>query len=352
MPLSYQVPAQTFLGATAGYARNDVLANGMWVRNAIMRQIEHLLTRHPTVLPGKNLAGRTIRNSSSSLRLWSTRIRAPLEYNELVVDVQLLPTDTTAGSPRWWIEVDGVSAGDQYHTVRCASGSGTQFSDIFEMQQIVPLPAPSQIERRIDLYTDDNCRVAGWDMHLRPRDRLYTGSSSDTLVDYTYALPLSPVRDDTIDDIGLIDTVWRESRGYHVNWNVDDPATPVAVSSTSATDLWGGTGVGPTAPTQYRNSYANENLLRAIANKSIPMVCWVLGERTAGAGNVIVRFISDNHPGGVDVTINGALSMGYRTTSFTLLPQAAGDCIRIQYLVSAGGTTGNIYAVGCFPLVS
>lgn len=349
MPLTYERPPFTFLGATAGYVRNDLQTNGRWMRNAIARQINHLLARHPTVIPGKNLVGRTIRNSASSLRLWDTRLKSGVMLYELVVDVQLLPTDTAAGSPRWWIEVDGVSQGDQFHNVRCAAGSGTQFSDVFEMQQTITFSAKAATHK-IELWTDDNCRVAGWDLHEKPREALDIANVAfDTFVDYSYALPVSAIRDDIVaTSLLLLELVWETQRGQHLSWNVDDPASPIAVSSTVAADLWGASTVGPTAPTQYRNSYANENLLGGAPNKLIRTVCWVLGERTAGAGNVIGRFIGDNHAGGVDVNVNGALGI-YTSSSFTLLPQAAGDCVRMKYLVSAGGTTGNIYAAGCYP---
>lgn len=341
-------PSIDFLGATVGYSRNDAMADGAWARSAIARQAQHLLTRHGLIIPGKFLPALSgVRNSAADLRLWVTRFRSGPVSTTLVVDVSLQPTDTTAGSPGWYLKVDGVSYAIQRHNVRCGGGGGGRFDEIFEMRQEIPIIADTT--HTLELWTDDNCRVVGWDMHEKPRESLEAGVDTGA-VDFRYAVPHSPCFNTPLSDArAALTAAWQKMRGVHLSWNVDDPATPIAVSSTSATDLWG-TGVGPTAPTQYRNSYANENLLRGIANVSIPTVVWAYGERTAGAGNVLARFIGDNHGGGVDVTINGTLGF-YTSTSYTLKPQAAGDVIRVQYLVSAGGTTGNIYAVGCYPLV-
>lgn len=359
MPMQFDRPPSTFLAPTSGYARNDLLANGNWVRNAISRQATHLMCRQAQVLPGKNLAGRTIRNTSSAALLWVTHVSPPLNQSLLVIDVQLLPTDTASGSPRWWVVVDGVSQGDQFHNVRCSSGSGTTFDDIFEMQQVVVVDV-SGGSSIVELWTDDNCRVAGWDLHFKPKETLDSSNTLDFLVDYSSELPLSQVRRVSgppflYPPSAIGNHVFGRQRAYHLNWQVDDPASPINVSSTFASNLWGDATVGPTAPTQYRNSYANENLLGGIAAKSIRTYVWAYGERTAGAGNVIVRFISDSVPGGFDLPIDGTLRKYSRGGSgdplgFALLPQAAGDCIRVKYLVSAGGTTGKIYAVGCYQL--
>lgn len=358
MGISYDRPPKTFLAATAGHVRNDLQTNGKWVRNAISRQASFLQNRMGQVLPGKNQAGRTIRNSAAALRLWVTHVSAPLNMSQLVVDVQLLPTDTAAGSPRWWIVLDGVAQGDQFHNVRCAAGSGTTFADIFEMQQV--LVVDQDVGSTIEIWTDDNCRVVGWDLHFRGKESVDASVTDDTLIQYATELPLSPVQ--RVDSVGYIyppspavtaTKLWSRQRAYHLNWQVDDPASPRSVSATVASPLWGVATVGPTAPTQYRNSYANENLLGGIAAKSIRTYVWAYAEKTAGVGDVLVRFISDSMPGGFDLHVTGALarySDDGDPLGFTLLPQAAGDCIRVQYLTSAGGVAGNIYAVGCYQL--
>jgi hypothetical protein len=345
MPLTIENPPALFQGPTTGYARNDVMANGAWTRNALARQLNHLLARHGTVVPGKNVFARGPRSLAGEARLWVSRYRAGPNGTVLVVVVQLVPTDVTTGRPRWYVKVDGVQQADQSHNIRGA----TTFvlDDVFEMRQQITVQAG--VKHTIELWTADNCRVVGWDLHEAPSDTLLVGT--DQVANYTYAVPLSPIRSDTMTSLrAAADALWRRARACHMAWNVDDPASPFVVNATSPTPLWGDSSVGPTAPTAYRNAYANENLLGGATTRAIPMVCWAAGSRTSGTGSVLVRFIGANHASGVDVAIAGTLNI-YEATSFTLLPATAGDTIRVQCLTSAASTTGQVLAAGCFPFI-
>lgn len=351
MTISVVIPKKTYQGLVPiDYARNNLPPHAPWVRNGLAENLNHLLAQRGPIVPPKAVAPELARNSASNLRLWTTRYRASANGTTLVSVVRCIPTDdSTQPNPRWYLQVDGVAQADQSHSVYCESGGGKTFTDAFEMVQEVAVTAGTK--HTIDLYTDDKCRVISWSLYEKPSYSFFSGV-------HTYAdpspLPLSPIFDATMASIrAALDHVWQKMRGITFSWNVDDPASPVAVSSTLATYLWdSGGATGVVTPTQYRNTYANENLLRGIANKSIPCYAWVLAERTAGAGNVILRLLGGNHAGAgaIDIACNGALGI-YESTSFTLLPASGGDTVKAQYLVSAGGTTGNIYAAGVFPLV-
>jgi hypothetical protein len=353
MPLGYEIPAPSFLGARhTNFARNDVPAHGAFVRNAIARQLNHLLALHGTQIPGKALVSSSqVTSTDTDQRLWTTYYRSTPNGTKLRVTVRCLPNSEVGefgSNPNWYIKLNGTSQDRQYHNVINSSAAG--FAGMFEMTQILDVSRSTLYQ--VDLYTDDFCRVVGWDLCEEPRQSIVVGT--DTVADYTYALPLSPILASTIASIRTAaDAVFQKMRGYSLAWHCDKTSSPVAVSSTSATYLWDSAGtVASYVATTYRNTYANENLLGGVANKSIPMVIWAMGERTAGAGNVIVRFISGNHGGGVDLNITSSLGLVSNTAgAFTVLPGGSGDTVKVQYLVSAGGTTGNIYDVGCFPLI-
>jgi hypothetical protein len=345
MPLTIETPPALFQGPTTGYARNDALANGAWVRSALARQLNHLLARHGTVIPGKGVMSRTPRSVAAESRLWVTRYRASPNGGMLVVVVHLVPTDTTIGSPRWYVKIDAAKKADQVHNIR--GGPDFAFADVFEMRMAVPVQPG--VKHTVELWTADNCRVVGWDLHEAPMDTLLVGA--DTVADYTYALPLSPIRSDTVSSLrAAADVLWRRARACHMAWSADDPDAAVVVSSTSPVPLWGDSKVGPTAPTIFRNSYGNENLLAGATARAIPMVCWAAGARTNGAGSVLVRFSGANHPSGIDVVINGSLNI-YESSAFTLLPATGGDAISVQCLTTAANTTGQVLAAGCFPFI-
>ncbi len=333
----------------AQFARNGLLANGPFAR-AIARAVNHLIAMNGQIVPGKSVAPSSARNSATDARLWVTRYRAGANGTKLVVEVNCIPTDTTTGTPYWYLKIDGASASDvngvtnQVHGVRSASGAGTDLADIFVMRREYTVTAGAK--HTVEIWTKDKCRIVGWFLHEKPRVTLTTGT--DTLADYQRLVTLSRIYDVDVNSLVVAATsVYQKLQSMMTSWYVDDPASPIAVSSTSATKLYESAGtVGSFCPTQYRNRYADD----FAATLQIPCYAWAYMERTGGAGNVLVRLKGANHGSGVDISCNSTLNI-YESTSFTLKPQAAGDTMVPEYLVSAGGTTGNLYGLGLLPLI-
>lgn len=350
MPLGTEIIQPVFVPfVPMNRSRNRLPPDGQYAR-ALARAFNHLIGRSPIIIPGKEVPASSARNTVSDLALWRTRYRASPNGTTLVSEVHLLPTENAGhapdGTPKWYLKVDGAAKADQTHNRRCAAGAGTALNDRFIMRQEVTVTAG--VKHTVDLWTKDRCRVVGWFLYEKPRDSLVVGA--DTLADYTRLLPLSPILDVDLDSLyDAATAVWEKVRAHHMSFHVDDPASPIQ-PTTTATNPWDGSTartantVGSVAPTQYRNSYANQLL----ATPTIATVCWAYGRRTSVGGSLTVRFIGEN--GSADVTINGAEGI-YETTSFTLKPQAAGDKFDVHVLKDVGGTTGDIYGFGTFGLV-
>lgn len=333
------------------FTRNGLPTHGPFAR-AVAMGVNFLAARCMNVIPGKSVNPSEARNSSSDLRLWTTRYRASANGTLLRCTVILIPTDTTSGSPYWYLKIDGSEAADvegetdHHHDVRVPSGGGLDLDDQFPVTAVFEVTAGAK--HTVDLYTDDNCRVIGWYLEEVQRDELEIGT--DTLADFRRILTMSPIYDvDVASVMATAKAVLEKQKGIVTSWNVNDPATPIAASSTTPAKLYESAGtVGSYAPTQYRNTYMDQ----FAATPSIPTYAWVLAEKTAGGAgdDVQFRIKGGNHAGGVDIAITGALGI-YESTTFTLKPQSGGDTVYPEYLVDAGGVTGNIYAWGLIPLV-
>lgn len=330
------------------FARNGLVPNGQIART-LARQLNHLIGRHGVIIPGFECLPSQARNSSSELALWRTRYRAGPNGNVLVAEVHCLPTDDTAGSPRWYINVDGSKATDaslggtpdNTHNVRAPSGGGTSLADVFVMRQRISVTANAK--HTLELVTDDKCRVVGWFLREEQRETLTVGS--DQLVDYTYLLALSGIYDrDWAKLVDIADQIYNKLRGQHIAWSVIDPSSPITVSSTTPASIWESSNtIGALCGTQYRETYSNNYA----STLTIPTYAWCYAARTAGAGNGFVRFVGAN--GTTDITVNGALGE-WSSTSFTLKPDAAGDTVKVYAYVEAG-TTIQVYSAAMLPLI-
>lgn len=346
-------PGRTFAGFDpAALQRNGLPPDGAFTRG-VAQALNMMMARCGQVIPGKVVLPAQVRDSASDLALWRARYRSGPNGTKLVVRVRLLPTQgdiNTPPEPAWYIKVDGVSTNpdgasdpDVHHYVY---GTGATLADAFEMERTYTVSAATA--HTITLCTKDHCHVLGWNLWEPERDGLVSGT--DAMVDYSRILALSPICD--ADALGAIVTcaaaIHDKMRACHLAWSVDDPASPIA-ATTTATNIWDGdtggrstTTVGATCPTQYRNTYIDD----VAATYQIPAVCWVYAERTGGAGNVSVRFVGEN--GTTTVTVNGAANI-YGSTSLTLKPGAGGDKVDV-YLITAAGTTGNLYSAGIYQL--
>ena len=194
----------------------------------------------------------------------------------------------------------------------------------------------------MSLSTIDKCRVIAWALYEKERSTL---EGSDQYVGLTRLLPLGKIVDTDVRDLmSVANTLWQRMRSPYLSWNVDDPASPI-VPGTSYANIWDGTAartantVGVTCPTQYRQNYMGT---------TIPVMCWVYGERTSGGGALYVRFVT-----GADsfsVVVNGAL--GIYAVAGTVTALSGGDKMDVLAAKDVAGTTGNIYAVGMYPNVT
>lgn len=349
MPIT-QVPIDAGFSAFVAeqFARNGLPPHGL-VARSVGRALNHLIARHGAVIPGMEVLPASARNTASDLALWRTRYRAGANGSTLVVNVDLIPTDTGTATPAWYVKVDGTAKADQEHNSFVDSGLGLDFSDIFSMTQEVAVTADTK--HTVELWTKNSCRVVGWSMHEKERDELTI--ATDEVVDYTHLLPLSPILDnsvqDLIKDVSL--SIFNKMAGGGFSWNVDDPASGFIPANTTPTNIWDGSTartantVGPDIPTQYRENYIEQ----FDATPVIATYCWAYGKKSAGPPNGIkVRFTG---AGGTtaDITISGAEGI-YETTAFGLVPAAGGDKVDVQCFQDTTGA-GELYACGMFPLI-
>lgn len=344
-------------GTFAGLAPLDLARNGLPPSSQLARAIagnaNHLAGRCLQVLPGKEVLPSAARNSGSELALWRHRYRASANGTVLVSEVHLIPTQPghAVGASGWYVKVDGSKATDaesgsadtQIHNVHVESGGGENLSDVFVRRQRISVTAGAN--HSLELWTLNGCRVVGWYLYEEPRSNLVVGT--DSVVDPTHLQSMSYVRDSDMANLlnGVVDTHYQKTRGQCAWWSADDPATPTNAFGTVAANLWESTNtVKARCPAEYRNSYAND----LAGTDTIDLYAWCYAERTAGAGNVLVRIVTS--VGTYDITVNGAAGI-YESTAVKLSAAAATDTVKLQYLVSAGGTTGNIYAVGVYPRI-
>lgn len=324
----------------AHFARNGQPVNGQFAR-MLSRALNQIGATRGTIIPGMEIKTTSARNSASDLVLWRTKYRASQNGTVLRCVCLVLPTDTTAGSPRWYLTVDGVAQSNQSPNRRCASGAGTNLSDIFVMQQDVTVTANAQ--HTVTLSTDDNCRIVGWYMFELPRSSLTVGT--DTMVDYTRILPLSPIYDaDVASVMSVALGIWQKMRGCYVSHSEDDPATPISPTLGSETAIYESTGVvGNEVKTQYRNNYMND----VAATSTIDMYFWAYGSMSAGSG---VRVVFRDEAGTLLKNVDLTGAEGYYTATATMPVAAVKTIIPYHRIVSAGGA-GSIMSFGCYPLV-
>lgn len=337
-------------------ARNRLPAPGQ-VARVLARSLNHIVARRLRQLPGKAVAPTAARDNNSTLRLWMTRYRASMNGTKLVSEVAYLPTDDTTQSPSYRIDIDSATAtaddgnNSFTHSRYCAAGSGTTFSDIAYDRRVFTVTAGTK--HTVELYTLAAMRVVGWRLYELPRDSITVGT--DQVCNYTYLLPQTGIYDASIASLlSIQQQAFDKQRYADMSFCVDDAnAIPARLGSgitTAFVNLWDGsaarstTTVGSRRATQYRNNYADD----FAGTDTIPTYAWAYGARTSVGGSITVRFEGGN--GTTDITINGAAGI-YESTSFTLLPQAAGDKVDVSIMKDAAGTTGYLVACGCFPLV-
>lgn len=303
----------------------------------VARAINHMLGRHGTVIPGMGVYPELARDSASSnLRLWTTYYRATPNHATLISRVVLLPS-VTVGVPSWYVSVDGTPAATQQHN---RFGGGSNLSDLFYRDQEIAVTADGA--HRLDLYTSDHCRVAGW--YCWEKDRETLDSSSDTMADWSAIKVGGGIYDASLEEIVVaLRALWQKMRGHHIGFNVTDPASPIAATSTM-TNIWDGTtarasdSVGVRCSTRHRGSYLGT---------TIAVTAWALAERTGGAGDVTVRFAGNST--NTDVVCNNAIDVYTATGTIDVL--AANEKVDVQ-LHAPAGTTGNLYACGMYPYIS
>ena len=323
------------------WARPGLPPNGPAVR-ALARALNHIAGRHGHVIPGMEIPRASARNTASALELWRTRYKASPNGTTLVSEVHLIPTDTTAGTPAWYLKVDGTAQTTQTHNARCAAGSGTNLDDVFVRVQEVTVTADAAHD--VELWTDDNCRVVGWFLHEKERDTLTIGT--DSVVDWSGLQVLAGIFNRDVQAlINMAASLQQKIRGVHLSYNVDDHATPLTVTSTTPVNIWdSGNTVGVPCPTQYRNTYMDE----IAGTLQIPAQAWCYAELNAGPGPYKVRFSATN--GDYDISVTGAKGI-YTSGSVTLKPLAGHDTVKVKSFVTAGGDTGKLYACGLYPLI-
>lgn len=330
----------------ARLVRNGLPAHVAAARG-VADNLNFLLGRCGQIIPGKEAFGGTIRSSASDLALWRRRYRATPNGTTLVCEVHLIPTPTTAGTPRFYVKVDGVSAGDHTHNVRCDLGAGDTLDDIFVERFEIPVSGGAA--HNLELWTDDNCRVVGWYLWEKPRtDGLLVGT--DTVADPSTFLALNGITAQAVKKlIDGAEAVWKWHRGAAA-WSCDDPASPFTTSSTTPTNIWeSGNAVAMRRPTQYRNSYRDEHT----GNNRISAEVWCYAARTAGGGGTSMTVRFTNGAGGTsDITVNGAAGFYTASAASLLVAGASVDTITCKAFVSGGGVTGEVYDVGFYPIYS
>jgi hypothetical protein len=310
---------------------------------AMAGNIMHLLGAQGICLPGKTvLPSGTIRNTGSDLALWRQRYRSTPNGTTLISEAHLLPTDTGTSQPQWYVKLNGVAQATQSHNRFVASGKAGAYDDLFISRQEITITGSA--DQELELFTKNNCRVVGWFCWEKGRGGpAALDPAVDSYPSTSYILPLTGIYDVSVADfVAKAGYVWKYHRANHLNWNVDDPATPIAISSTTPTNIWesGGT-VHPKCPTQYRDTYSSD----LSASPGVATTAWTYASRTSVSGTMTVRFAGAL--GNTDIAITGAAA--FVTGSGSILKSQAGhDTIEVKAFVSGAGVTGNVYAAGLY----
>jgi hypothetical protein len=281
----------------------------------------------------------TPRSTTSELALWRTRYRASPNGTTIEARVVIAPTDNvSATQPQWYLKIDGSATVKRTHDARCAAGTGL---DIFAgnwFEDRLPATVTPGVKHTVELWTK-NCRILSWSLAEVERDTLT--SSTDTMVDWSTLSPAHAISTQDLTSLkNTIEAVRQKMRGCTLCFNVDDPATPIALTTTP-TGLWDSTHtVKPTVPTQYRDTFSLAG---------IPVRGWVIGERTAGTGHGHVTFSAGSGGSGT-IDITGALGVYETDGLFNFADQVGDDTIDVSGYEDAA-TSVNVYAFGCQPLV-
>ena len=318
------------------YGRNTGIPHGPYLVG-IARGLNHILGRHGTMIPGVSVLPDLARDSASSnLRLWTQYYRATPNGTTLVSRVVMLPS-ATIGVPSWYVKVDESAQATQQHSL---FGGGSDLADMFYRDQEITVTGDA--EHRLDLYTSDHCRVVGW--YCWEKDRETLDSTADVMCDWSSIRVGDGIYDSSMQKLyEALVQCWTRCRGYAAQFNVPDPASPVAATST-LTNVWDGSvawsavSAGGRVPTAHRASYTGT---------TIAVTAWALAERTGGAGELTIRWAGTTL--NTDITCDGALGI-YKATG-TISQLAGGEKLDLQLLAPAG-TTGNLYAAGIYPFIA
>jgi hypothetical protein len=146
-----------------------------------------------------------------------------------------------------------------------------------------------------------------------------------------------------LDLVDANNKLWRHNGAHLSSWSTEKEESPVAVSSTTYTNVIDGTtavaasSIGFDLWTQYHNT----------ANRTtVPCKLAVNALRTAGAGTLDVRYTDGTNSIALTGIGTGGIGSWYVTTG--TVPPQAGTKWDIQAKVSAGGTTFDLYAASLF----